>query len=233
MAEKHRNKAFADRIGKGVDIIRNIKKILLLCFLALMMFTLKLAVSQPARVKTASFTSAGNYAAQVNAEKKDYIGKSILPENLQAIEQEAFEGTALVNIVLPGNVKVIGDRAFADIPHLYEVSIPGSVEVIGEDAFESDTLRSLSGFDGSYAQKWAGRNGIGFTVLEEIRKRKETYAAVYFADGNLTSPGISSAYRMIADQERNEQNKGRPAEELKASLYTGKDSVYVQSRYFP
>ena len=47
-----------------------------------------------------------------------------LPASLQIIEAEAFEGTAIVTVDLPETVETIGERAFANIPTLRQITIP-------------------------------------------------------------------------------------------------------------
>ena len=58
-----------------------------------------------------------------------------LPESMQTIEDEAFEGIAANYVVLPNTVTSIGSRAFADCTNLKAIVIPESVTSIADDAF--------------------------------------------------------------------------------------------------
>ena len=58
-----------------------------------------------------------------------------LPESLEIIEDEAFEGTAIVRIELPEMVSIIGERAFANISTLRSIRIPLATQSIAASAF--------------------------------------------------------------------------------------------------
>ena len=90
-----------------------------------------------------------------------------LPEALQAIDDEAFAGTSLVNIAIPDACKTIGRRAFAESASLRVVYIPATVTEIDPTAFEgcSDVL-TIRGAAGSAAEAFALRQGIAFIEAE-------------------------------------------------------------------
>lgn len=159
---------------------------------------------------------------------------AVMPKNLEIIENEAFEGTALAKVVLPDKVSTIGNRAFANAPFLIEVYIPESTVQIGENAFDEDSsCLNLKAFHGSYAQEWARGKKIGFVLLEGIARRKETVVAALQAGDRNKKIFVSSGIRSVSSSEKQERSTGRSADDLKGSVYTGKDSVYVRSRYFP
>lgn len=71
-----------------------------------------------------------------------YISKVIISEGITAIDDYAFYGLKIFNLVLPDTLKKIGDYAFyrSDILGLY---LPESVEYIGKDAFRGIQISSL------------------------------------------------------------------------------------------
>lgn len=66
--------------------------------------------------------------------------QAVVPEGVQAIGEEAFEGRRrLRNVVLPDSVRAIGMRAFQKCTGLREIVVPGGVEEIGVEAFNGCT----------------------------------------------------------------------------------------------
>ena len=65
--------------------------------------------------------------------------KLTLPANLNAIEDEAFEGIAADTVIIPDSVTSIGRRAFAD-SRVRLIVIPSTVTDIGEGAFSNTPL---------------------------------------------------------------------------------------------
>ena len=80
---------------------------------------------------------------------------AILPDSLTVIGEEAFEGTALSQALLPATLETIENAAFANIPSLQYVNIPKATENIGETAFANTGDLVLSVEEGSYAEQWA------------------------------------------------------------------------------
>ena len=89
-----------------------------------------------------------------------------LPQTLEYIGEEAFFLTAIEQIAIPNNVKVISWRAFAGT-NLKKVAIPGAVEYIGEGAFYG--CKNLTSFSAS--GNYTSVDGVLFT------KNKKTLVA--------------------------------------------------------
>lgn len=89
---------------------------------------------------------------------------AILPASLTHIEEEAFRGTTLTALRLPAGVISIGSFAFADCLHLEAVSIPASVTQIADDAFNGSGAVVIYGQEGSVAEQYAMKHGLGFAV---------------------------------------------------------------------
>lgn len=79
----------------------------------------------------------------------------ILPNDLPAVEDEAFFGDAsLEAVVLPEGLETIGSKAFAGTG-LTAVNLPFSLEDIADDAFDGPEKVSITAEEGSYAYDWA------------------------------------------------------------------------------
>lgn len=109
-----------------------------------------------------------------SAETKEFI--SLIPENetvteaklpssLETIEDEAFEGTALVKVELPEGVETIGEHAFANISTLCNIRIPITTSYIASSAFEGSDRTTITAPGNSYARTWAKNNGLPFSPI--------------------------------------------------------------------
>jgi hypothetical protein len=92
----------------------------------------------------------------------------VLPGFLVEIEDEAFEGCQFTCVKLQDMAEKIGNKAFADCRYLKHIIIPRSITWIAENAFENvpDGL-IIHGYEGSYAQFYAGKYGYLFSVEAE------------------------------------------------------------------
>ena len=55
----------------------------------------------------------------------------LLPKNLKNIGERAFQASSITEMILPEGLKVIGNAAFMGAKNLSKLSIPGSVEYVG------------------------------------------------------------------------------------------------------
>lgn len=117
-----------------------------------------------------------------NSEKVEAVPTFVLPASLCIIEDEVFEGTAIVSVDLPDTVENIGERAFADIPTLRSIKIPGKVKQIAKTAFVGSNQVTVMSTYGSYAFAWARENEIPYVP-----------ATVFVADNQTISVTISSS----------------------------------------
>ena len=97
--------------------------------------------------------------------KRDYPDPDfILPDNLKIIEDEAFAGCAFQYAYLPEGTEAIGSKAFADCPNLTFIHIPESCTSIAKDAFAGVTGLTIFGQEGSYAEFYASKYGFIFAA---------------------------------------------------------------------
>lgn len=85
---------------------------------------------------------------------------AILPDNLTAIEAEAFLSARFDEAVIPAGCKSIGARAFAGNTALTAVYIPASVTDIADDAFEGCSSVRFICTEDSAAAAYADQHGI-------------------------------------------------------------------------
>ncbi|MCQ2538273.1 MAG: leucine-rich repeat domain-containing protein [Lachnospiraceae bacterium] len=81
----------------------------------------------------------GQYAF-AHCEKLD---ATFLPEGIFRIGQEAFEGCAIKQVIIPEGVRTIEKEAFLRCQQLTEIKLPSSLEVIEERAFAYTSITSL------------------------------------------------------------------------------------------
>lgn len=90
-----------------------------------------------------------------------------LPQNLTAIESEAFDGTALDRrfIVCWPGVESIGSRAFAG-SGIQAIYLPESVRSVGAGAFDGCDV-TVYCVAGSWAESWANSRGLPCHAMEK------------------------------------------------------------------
>ena len=100
---------------------------------------------------------------------KEDLEMLLLPGQLTAIEECAFEETAAQYAFLPDGVVTIGTKAFANCRNLLLIRIPSSVTWISEDAFEGCSGLTVISSEGSVAQEFAEAYGetSGFLFVPE------------------------------------------------------------------
>ncbi|MBR6472421.1 MAG: leucine-rich repeat protein [Firmicutes bacterium] len=90
-----------------------------------------------------------------------------LPGSVKVIEDKAFMGcTALKEVSLKPGITHIGDDAFKGCESLCSINIPRSVGYIGESAFEGVGDLIVRCRKGSYAARYAKRNGLKTEFIE-------------------------------------------------------------------
>nr|AHF24916.1 fibronectin type III domain-containing protein [uncultured bacterium Contig203] len=89
----------------------------------------------------------------------------VLPSALDTIEPESFAGISARTIEIPGNVRYIRSRAFADCDNLICVIIHGNPE-IADDAFEDVTGILMCGDENSSAEDYAADHSFSFAVYD-------------------------------------------------------------------
>lgn len=106
-----------------------------------------------------------------------YIGDDTiieLPENLDdyevtGVSDHAFEGSSIVSLVVPGQIKNIGYRAFYDCDQLTDVTFEDGVESVGEEAFVRSPILQLSMTNSVYKM---GRDAFNTSISGEISREE-------------------------------------------------------------
>jgi len=88
-----------------------------------------------------------------------------LPPFLQMIEEEAFAGMPIREVILPEGIAQIGAKAFASCGQLSLCELPESLTQIAPDAFEKSVLFLCR--EGTYAHEFAVNNGYAFFLTGE------------------------------------------------------------------
>ena len=124
-------------------------------------------------------THAKNFEWEVTPEDTvsitEYTGKAkrvVIPKKIEgrvvtSISREAFSiCTSLTSIKVPSSVTAIGSWAFYGCRSVVGVEIPDSVRDIGRYAFEGCTNLTIICRAGTYAHKYAQKNGINFELRQ-------------------------------------------------------------------
>ena len=136
------------------------------------------------------------------------------PSSLRIIEDSAFAGTAVKIVILPSGLEYIGRGVFASAHRLKAVYIPKSTVYIGEDAFAGSKQVTIHGVAGSYAQDWARKYHIPFS-LDDIwtdthRESERIGSQLTLAWRGITvNPEMKTGH---TDQGRNREICMRPQE---------------------
>ncbi len=85
------------------------------------------------------------------------------PETLKKISHSAFIScTSLENVTFPNRLTSIEGGAFAGCESLKSITIPGSLDFISSDVFFNCFNLTITGIEGSYAEKYAIERNIPF-----------------------------------------------------------------------
>ena len=198
----------------------------LVCFLVITMVFTNTIAEDDIRNLRMTIDTIKNEGA-LDTEK---LTRSELPSSLIVIEDEAFEGTAITNVVLPENVETIGDYAFTNIHTLRNISIPNKTTYIGKNAFKGSTNVTITGAPKGYARAWAHENSIPFNPI-----------ICFYAFNNTVQvnggPTNSRAERLDVGNEQTEEEKpkptGRMAGELNAEKKETITAFHIQCRSPP
>ena len=164
--------------------------------------------------------------------EKSIIRLFHLPDSLQKIEDEAFEGTAIRNVILPYSMTQLGDRAFAENRELLMVQFPEKLQVYGKDLFAGSENAVMEVFAGSDAMAEAMAEGYRYrimTAFSRLQTEKESAAMT----GPFAAVRTAGQQRNICSAEIKGKRTGRTDAELKAEKYQGIAALYIRSRYFP
>ena len=91
---------------------------------------------------------------------------SHLPQQLQTIEKEAFEGASFTHVFLGGYVESIQSAAFRNCASLSYIYIPSSVTEIADDAFDGCANVTIGCEQGSAAYQYAVGHGLNTKVVD-------------------------------------------------------------------
>ena len=151
-----------------------------------------------------------------------------LPTSLQIIEDEAFEGTALVAVDLPETVEEIGDRAFANIPSLRILKIPDNTKRIGTKIVAGSNNVTIAAALGSYARSWAQENGVPFAPIMVMTADSQAVVSAAL-------PSFRSSEIIIAEDDNIEEEKpaARAVDEINNNLYEESIAYHIQGRAPP
>lgn len=171
---------------------------------------------------SAALSGGGEIIVQQNVDAAAALNETLaspvfnLPASLRSIEEEAFEGTAIVSVRLPEKVESIGERAFANIPTLWLIRIPDATKTIAGNGFEGSDQVTIVAAPGSYARAYASENGLRYIPSAVM------YAGVdeaqVSANANDRRIGMEIDWHDDAEEET-ASSRWRPVEEIKAEQF--------------
>ena len=139
--------------------------------------------------------------AIITYNKDTFQGTLIIPNTVQKIAPEAFQGCEILkgNIDFPNSVVEIGESAFAQCHNMGRITITESVKTVGAGAFVDSKFESLqitsSGvtFSGRCFCRWSGDITLSATncVFE-----KRAFSSLRKDSGRLTVTGSGNRFKM-------------------------------------
>lgn len=177
---------------------------------------------------TPSITRRKIESEQITDAVTDFMFK--LPASLQSIEDEAFEGTAMIAVDIPETVERIGERAFSNIATLRKVRIPEKTTFIAKTAFDGSNRVTITGAPGSYARKYARENGIPFAPLTVMYANADAGGGIGLS-GSRTSSETTDAEGQ--DKQNENRPTGRTAGEIKVQTNLDGVAYHITGRAPP
>ncbi len=117
------------------------------------------------------------------------------------IPASAFNGLSkYVQIVIDGNVKVIGDYAFANVSQLTEITLPTSVEKIGTGAFAASNNLAKINLEQLTSLKSIGATAFADTALTTVvtpASLERIYESAFLTCKSLTSLTLNDGLKNI------------------------------------
>lgn len=164
--------------------------------------------------------------------QEETAGRFVLPASLQTIEEDAFAGTAAVQVEMPETVETVGDRAFADMSALRSVYIPAGVTRIGEGVFDGTAGVVVEGQSGSYAEQWAAQNGFFFAVRQTLPARAQGVSP-WAAARQLAELFLLIALGLILKAENRRKPACRKVGQGRTMRWNERPERHAQDGYFP
>lgn len=150
-----------------------------------------------------------------------------LPESIKIIEEEAFEGTAIVKAKLPHGVEQIGSRAFAKIKTLLNIHIPTTAKTIAASAFSGSDSVTISVASNSYAWKYAKANSFRFVLFETFNANTHKFSNSIIAVKELDAIDTETSEKQKCE------DKWQKYEEIKAFNINDRLFTKIQGRAPP
>ncbi|MBQ8893500.1 MAG: leucine-rich repeat protein [Clostridia bacterium] len=140
-----------------------------------------------------------------------YLEEVTLPCSLQTICEQAFFGSKLISLSIPGNVTLIEKDALVGIRK--EVFIPKNAQLGGNTYASSDTL-TVYGYSGSSAERYTEKTGLRFVDVEKLQPLAGAITnpanKTYFMPGDeLITDGLEVTWNYsdtIAERQLNDFN---------------------------
>lgn len=141
----------------------------------------------------------------------------VFPHFLEAIEDEAFAGTAVEKVVFHNNLIYLGNKIFADSLYLKNVYLPASLVSIGNNVFSGNASINIHGEKGSYVEQWAKNHQFQFTPsnvwnLSNIHEKKLSVPRmlIRFSVKEVYSEQINNLHGRTEDEGKTMRPQDRP-----------------------
>ena len=132
------------------------------------------------------------------------LKKITLSPNVTEIGYGAFYDTRLKAVILPSNLRSIGDYAFALCPRL-KIYIPESVTDIGNNVFQgddgTDTHVTVYGKAGAFADYFCKINGYAFVPVGQAEKPADDRPYIVNSKGTVINHRIDFTIELMEEVE--------------------------------
>lgn len=124
-----------------------------------------------------------------------YQGRSdivVIPARLggvsvTTIDDSAFRGSSMTEVVLPDSITTIGEFAFADCENLHTITLSSDLRTVGTSAFKNCTSLALRRSSSALTDLYTGSDNGVFASLP-ITQPITLHAEFYYEEGAVASP---------------------------------------------
>jgi len=141
--------------------------------------------------------------------------KVIIPERVEAIGDNAFEGSEIISVSLPEGILKIGNRSFAKCAFLDSITLPDSLMFVGDEAFADCEMLNIK-FPTTI--KKLGKDALKNTATDNRRIQAEADEAKRLSEEKRQKELADAKKKKDAERKKAEEELKQAKEDAAAEL---------------